>query len=622
MNMALSTELISQFVKVTNDAKKENAGSDVKGTVVMYEGKAYVKLDGSDQLTPVSTTTELADNERVTVTIKDHQATVMGNTSNPAASTGTASVLKDKIDEFGVIVADTVSTKTFEAEKARIDSLVASDVTIRGRLDAAEADIDDLRAEDVTISGLLTAQRADIDNLSATKADITILESNYAKIENLEATNQYVYNLEATYGEFQVATTAKLEAHDADITNLNANKANIDDLNATNAEIESLKASKADVSVLESDYAKIDLANVNNAWIQNGVIKDASISNEKVISISANKLTAGTIDASKITVTNLNADNLTVGTINGKMIGSGTVDLGSLAEEVPTKAYLDGLAENLQGQIDGQIESWTSTDIPTLSNYPANNWTDAKTRKNHVGDVLYVVNSTSTADGYCYRFSESESGTYSWTLIKDSDVTKALQELIDVQGDVSGLKTFETTINSWKTETDEELSSLKTKQTTLETNLGTKVDTSVFNEVKQTVDSNSSTITTFSETVSSIKQTTDDLQNKLENGDFDGEDAVLLRIDSSRGTVFKNNAISTVLSAIIYKGSERITDITRLHEVFGSGSYLEWSWQKIDDSSFGTILSTDKMVGNDGFTLTISADEVDEKVTFMCELKD
>ena len=101
-----------------------------------------------------------------------------------------------------------------------------------------------------------------------------------------------------------------------------------------------------------------------------------------------------------------------------------------------------------------------------------------------------------------------------------------------------------------------------------------------------------------------------------------GDDAVLLRIDSSRGTVFKNNAIATVLSAVIYKGSERITDINKLHEVFGPSAYIEWSWQRLDENTFGTILSTDKMVGNDGFTLTVSADEVDTKVTFMCELKD
>lgn len=99
-----------------------------------------------------------------------------------------------------------------------------------------------------------------------------------------------------------------------------------------------------------------------------------------------------------------------------------------------------------------------------------------------------------------------------------------------------------------------------------------------------------------------------------------GEDAVVLRIDSSRGTVFKNNSMSTVLSVVIYKGSELVNNITDLHRVFGSSAYLQWYWQKIDEEDFGIILSADEKIGNDGFTLTISPEDVDTKVTFRCEL--
>lgn len=99
-----------------------------------------------------------------------------------------------------------------------------------------------------------------------------------------------------------------------------------------------------------------------------------------------------------------------------------------------------------------------------------------------------------------------------------------------------------------------------------------------------------------------------------------GENAVLLRIDSSRGTVFKNDSISTVLSAVIYNGSNRITGIDDLHSIFGSGAYLQWYWQKVDDETFGVISSGDSMISNNGFTLTIAANQVDTKVTFMCKL--
>lgn len=355
------------------------------------------------------------------------------------------------------------------------------------------------------IAGVVSADFAHItngviDNATIDHASINGLSANYAEIENGVIKNAII--------------------DQAQVRNLSANYAHI-----TNGVIDNAKIDVADVNELNANYATINLANVNNAWIENGVIKKAAISDAQIIGMSANKLTAGTIDASKIYVTNLNADNITVGTINGKRIGNASIDLSKLAEEVPTKEYLDSVQQNLQGQIDGQIETWTSSEIPLMSNYPASSWTDYKTRKAHVGDVIYVVNAASDADGYCYRFSEDSGGEFSWVLIKDSDVTKALKELIDVQGDVHGLQSFQSETSSWIANTDEELSSLKTNQTSLETSLGKKVETSVFNELSQTVSENSasitslantvetkadgSTVTALSNTVNSVKQTAD-----------------------------------------------------------------------------------------------------------------
>ena len=99
-----------------------------------------------------------------------------------------------------------------------------------------------------------------------------------------------------------------------------------------------------------------------------------------------------------------------------------------------------------------------------------------------------------------------------------------------------------------------------------------------------------------------------------------GEDSTLLRIESSRGTVFKNDQVSTVLSVVIYHGSQRITDSATMKSVFGNGAYLQWKWQRLDDDSFGVISSDDSRFGNNGFTFTLSPSDVDTKVTFMCEL--
>lgn len=355
---------------------------------------------------------------------------------------------------------------------------------------------------------LILVNKALINKLSVDEADIR-----YASIETLNAVNADIDNLK----------TNKLDATYADIIN-----ANVESLKAANAEITQLKANSLTADIADLKYAQIDFANVKGQVVTTSLIKDGAVTNEKVQSLSANKLTAGTIDASKIKVTNLNADNITVGTINGKRIGTGSLSLDKLSEEVPTKEYLDKVQEELQGQIDGNIETFTKTEIPTLNNEPAVNWTDDATRKKHIGDICYVVNPASSADGYSYRFADTgtlEAPNYEWVLIKDSDVTKALQDIININGEITGIKKFNVEISSWKTDTDSELSSLKTRTTSLETDMSNKVDTTTFNEVKQTVDENSSTITKMSETLSnkadssavtalsntvnSIKQTTD-----------------------------------------------------------------------------------------------------------------
>lgn len=111
--------------------------------------------------------------------------------------------------------------------------------------------------------------------------------------------------------------------------------------------------------------------------------------------------------------------------------------------------------------------------------------------------------------------------------------------------------------------------------------------------------------------ISDIKQDVDNVRDEI---------TTLLRIESSRGTVFKNNAVSTVLSVVIYHGKDRITDIDRLHEVYGNSAYIQWKWQRLDEDSYGIISSADSRMGNDGFSFTLSPDDVDVKVTFMCEL--
>ena len=81
---------------------------------------------------------------------------------------------------------------------------------------------------------------------------------------------------------------------------------------------------------------------------------------------------------------------------------------------------------DLQAQIDGSIISWGGEEIPTLSNYPANQWTSDTERKRHIGD--YYDRKT-TVDGQAayerYKFA-FENNAYQWVRIADSGGAAAI----------------------------------------------------------------------------------------------------------------------------------------------------------------------------------------------------
>lgn len=387
----------------------------------------------------------------------------------------------------------------------------AKDVVVTGKV--GEGDMTEERLRDVELESLkvenltaeqLEATNAYIETLTAGNLEADQILADHASVGELEADHVSVGDLQAA--EARIGT---LEADHVSVSEFDAEKANIDNLQAATADIDTIRANAAKVqnltaAQLEADHATIgtldttymhaDMSNSDVAWIQNGTIKNGAISNAMINDVSASKLTAGTIDASSITVTNLNADNITAGTINGERIGQGSLSLDKLSEDVYTETEVDAKLSSMQDQIDGSIETWTGTAVPTLNNKPASDWKNAADRDKHVGDVYFVVNSDSQQNGYNYRFTKSGS-SYSWQLIKDSDVTQALQRLTTAEGKIT---TFDSDISTLKTDTG----TLKTKTQSLETSLGDKVDVTTFNEVSDTVSQHSQSITQMNTAIS------------------------------------------------------------------------------------------------------------------------
>ena len=82
------------------------------------------------------------------------------------------------------------------------------------------------------------------------------------------------------------------------------------------------------------------------------------------------------------------------------------------------KSTLDTITD-LENRIDGSITTYYYSGVPTLSNYPANEW-DPTEYSIHVGNMYYDKDT-----GYSYRFLYDE-GEYKWIKISDSEVEEAL----------------------------------------------------------------------------------------------------------------------------------------------------------------------------------------------------
>ncbi|MDY4819987.1 MAG: hypothetical protein SO206_07115 [Bacilli bacterium] len=501
-----------------------------------------------------------------------------------------------------------------------------------------------IKTDEFNNATILISQ-AEIKDAEIEQAQIKELRTDYAHITNgvidnanIDCAN--VNNLKVNYAHINNGVIDNATIDDANINNLDVNYAHI-----SNGVIDNANIDYAKVNNLDANYASINLANVNNAWIQNGVIKDAAIVDSKIGGLSANKITTGTIDASKINVTNLNADNLTVGTINGKRIGQGSIDLDKLSQEVPTKEEYEKAVAEIEKEMNGTITAYTVDTVPLLTNYPTNQWgekDEVKPKLIHVGDICYVKNAGNLVDGFCYRFFNLGTiiePSFEWIQITDTYVLDALKAYIDEHGDVEGfseIKKYDVTLSSWRTDSEYELSNLMSKYTEVENSLGDKISTTVFNEVKQTAESNSSTINELTTTVgnhgktleshtTSIKQNADDIALKADSKTVSDLES---RMSDAELKITDEAIVSTVCSSETYKkdlsskadnesfdslevrvssAEEKITDEAIVSTVTQSTTYTDDLSGKTNSSE---IIST---INQTAESITINADKLNLK---------
>lgn len=278
--MSLPTELVSQLVKTALGSKETSKETTVRGTTLVDpDGKVWVKLDGSDTLTPVSMTADTKSGERVTVMIKDHTATITGNMSSPSARTDDVKEVGKQIAEFDYVMAHRVSTDELTAIAAVIDNLKAKVATF--------------------------------ENVEAAVAKIETLEATYAKLTHISASDitaltAQIDSIQATFGEFTDISADDLEALNAYITNLKGYNANF-----TYVSAEKLSAVKAEIDNAYLKFATIDFANIGDVAMENffsksGLVENLTVNEGTVtgvlvgVTIRGDIIDAGTIIADKL----------------------------------------------------------------------------------------------------------------------------------------------------------------------------------------------------------------------------------------------------------------------------------------------------------------------------------
>lgn len=331
--MNLPNDLISEFAKLASpkpDAKKE---SIVYGTAIKDGDTTYVKIDGSDRWTPVTTSAVIKsedkeNGERVTLLVKDHSATIIGNTSTPAARSDDVENMGTQIHELDIVMAYKVNTDELTAINATITNLKV----ISGKyqdLSAVTAEIETLEAKFASLE-YVSAKDADIINADIERIQSLIIESKEITTEDLEAANAEIGNLQGHTANFTYVSTELLKAFKANIENLEVNK---------------LSAEEANLKYVNIDFANIDEAWMNEFYSKSGLIQfitseDLTVSGQLVgVTIKGDLIEGGTIVAEKLVVKGtdglyykLNTDGATTeaeqteyNSLNGKVIAAKSI---------------------------------------------------------------------------------------------------------------------------------------------------------------------------------------------------------------------------------------------------------------------------------------------------------
>lgn len=216
--MKLSDNVISEFVKMTNDTPSTNTNqSKIYGTAIIYNDEQYVQLDGSDLLTPADNTVHIKNGERVTVSIQNHVATIDGNISDIAASNQHLVSVDNDLVNFKITTEGMFLEVRDEFNTKLTDFRVTVDGMFLEVRNETEQKFSDFR---VTVDGMFLSVRNDMDQkfsdfrVTVDGMFLEVRNETEQKISTLKTTvdgtfvtvNQNINDLNSKYSSLKVTT--------------------------------------------------------------------------------------------------------------------------------------------------------------------------------------------------------------------------------------------------------------------------------------------------------------------------------------------------------------------------------------------------------------------------------
>lgn len=396
------------------------------------------------------------------------------------------------------------------------------------------------------------------------------------------------------------------------LTEVVADKASIGDLKAINADIENLKADNVEIfdklTATEADIKDLEADNVtiNEKLTAN----NASIKELEVDNVSIHE---------KLTANDATIEELQTGKLDAKLadIKYAQIDFANIGKAALEQFFAkSGLIENVV--VGDQQITGTLVGVTILGDSIKGGTVIADKLVIKGEDGLYYKLNT---DGNTVEKEQTDYNSLDGGVIRAKSITAtkiAVDDLVAFGATIGGWHIVNGGLYSGTKESMSNISRGTYLGSDGQINVGDSDNFIMFyvdnkGESHLAISADKFTLgkQNIENVISDIKQDVDNVRDEI---------TTLLRIESSRGTVFKNNAVSTVLSVVIYHGKDRITDIDKLHKVYGSSAYIQWKWQRLEEETYGIILSTDSRIENGGFSFVLTPDDVDTKVTFMCEL--